>query len=231
LYVSPNVNAFRARLAGPAGGQGLLLQGNYSGHISSLGETIRLRSVDGTLVTSVMTPAAPSSAQANLRISEIMYHPQDAAPETPFDEDDFEYIELVNISDSLALDLENVAFTRGIEFTFPRFTLAPGERVLVVRNRAAMEQRYGAGIGIAGQYGGTPLDVVLSNAGETLKLEDAQGSTIHEFMYRDDWYAQTDGAGHSLEIIDPVGLDLNRWSVKESWRTSTRSGGSPGTHL
>ncbi len=34
LYVSPNVRAFRARATGPSGGQTLLVQGDYDGHLS-----------------------------------------------------------------------------------------------------------------------------------------------------------------------------------------------------
>jgi hypothetical protein len=228
LYVSPNVRAFRARSTGPSGGQRLFVQGNYSGHFSNLGETIRLRSADGALIASVRTPSVPTPAQSHLRIREIMYHPRDAEPESPFEDNDFEFIELVNISDSLAIELENIAFTRGIEFTFPRYSLAPGECVLVVRNQAAFEQRYGRDVRIAGQYGGTPLDIALSNAGETLKLEDALGNTIHEFMYRDDWYAETDGGGSSLEIIDPTRRELDLWGTREGWRPSPLRDGSPG---
>jgi hypothetical protein len=41
LYVSPDVNAFRARTSGPRGGQALFVQGNYQGRLSARGETIR----------------------------------------------------------------------------------------------------------------------------------------------------------------------------------------------
>ena len=74
LYVTPNFNAFRARQTGPSGGQGLFVQGDYTGHLSNLGATVRLVAADGTLVGSVTTPSAPSPAQASLRISEIMIH-------------------------------------------------------------------------------------------------------------------------------------------------------------
>ena len=41
LYVSPNVNAFRARATGPSGGQGLFVEGNYTGRISAAGRDDR----------------------------------------------------------------------------------------------------------------------------------------------------------------------------------------------
>ena len=46
LYVSPDVPAFRARTSGPSGRQGLFVQGNYAGHLSNFGETLRLVAAD-----------------------------------------------------------------------------------------------------------------------------------------------------------------------------------------
>ena len=57
LYVSPDVNAFRARTTGPSGGQALFVQGDYRGHISNFGETIELLGADATLISP--TPCAP----------------------------------------------------------------------------------------------------------------------------------------------------------------------------
>jgi len=56
LYVSPNVNAFRARATGPTGGEGRFVQGNYKRHIANAGETIRLRTAAGADVAEIMTP-------------------------------------------------------------------------------------------------------------------------------------------------------------------------------
>ena len=45
-----------------------------------------------------------------------------------------EFIELLNISDSVTLDLTNVRFTQGVEFNFTNSTirsLLPGARVLI----------------------------------------------------------------------------------------------------
>lgn len=57
LYVTRNQNAFRARTTGPSGGQGLVIQGNYNGGLSTAGELIELRNNQGSLVDSVQTPA------------------------------------------------------------------------------------------------------------------------------------------------------------------------------
>jgi spore coat protein CotH len=48
VYVSPNVNAFRARTSGPSGNQGLFVQGDYQGTLSPLGGTLALTRTDGT---------------------------------------------------------------------------------------------------------------------------------------------------------------------------------------
>ena len=89
----------------------------------------------------------------------------------------------------------------------------------MVRNRTAFQQRDGTGILIAGQYGGTPDDFKLNNAGESLRLEDAVGQVIHEFAYDDSWIPSTDGQGDSLTIVDPA-APLSGWSNAANWRVS-----------
>jgi hypothetical protein len=166
-----------------------------------------------------------------LRVTELNYHP--APPTTAemdegfFDDDDFEFAEVTNISPTATVDLDGVKFTDGIQFTFGSRSLAPGEHVLVVRNQAAFEFRYGTGINIAGQYGLTPDDVILSNDGENVTLEDRGGGLIQTFRYEDNWYRSTDGDGYSLVITDATG-DVATWSQATAWRASHELGGSPG---
>ena len=156
----------------------------------------------------------------SLRISEIMYHPLDAAGA---DDPDTEYIELTNIGTE-TVDLALVRLADGIEFIFPSFELAPGAYCLVVADIAAFEDKYGPGLPIAGQYAGR-----LANAGETIELLDALNVIVQRFTYRDNWHATTDGEGFSLTIIDPTNPDLNTWSQKEAWQPSSDVDGSPGT--
>ena len=67
------------------------------------------------------------------------------------DAQDFEYVELTNIGNE-PLPLLDVAFCAGIEYTFPATTLLPGEYLVLVKNQAAFEQRYGVGTAdIAGE--------------------------------------------------------------------------------
>ncbi|MHC4560415.1 MAG: lamin tail domain-containing protein, partial [Planctomycetota bacterium] len=134
----------------------------------------------------------------NLRITEIMYHPQNPAdPNDPNDPNE-EYIELKNIG-AETINLNLVSFTNGIDFTFPSLELAAGQYCVLVQDRSAFEARYGSAINIAGQYSGR-----LNNGGEGIRLQDAIGQTILEFRYRDGWRSITDGEGFSLTIIDPT---------------------------
>jgi len=104
----------------------------------------------------------------NLRITEIMYHPENS------NDPNEEYIELTNIG-AETINLNLFKFTNGIDFTFPSLELAPGEFVLVVQDIDAFEDRYGGEANIAGEYTGK-----LNNAGEKIRLEDAIGQTILE---------------------------------------------------
>ncbi|HRS09482.1 MAG TPA: lamin tail domain-containing protein [Sedimentisphaerales bacterium] len=149
----------------------------------------------------------------SLRISEVMYHPLDP---------NAEYIELVNVGRE-AINLNLVAFTDGVDFTFPDIELAPGAYSLVVRDRSAFEAAYGDGGSIAGQYAGS-----LDNAGERIELRDAAGQVIQHFRYQDDWYDLTDGAGFSLTVRDPRTAGRETLDEKSFWRPSAEAGGSPG---
>jgi hypothetical protein len=155
----------------------------------------------------------------SLRITELMYHPQDTGD---LNDPNTEYVELTNIGDE-TINLNLVRFCDGIAFTFPSIELVPDEYLLVVKDRGAFEAKYGPGLPIAGEYSGA-----LSNAGERIELQDAVGTTIHAFSYEDNWYKVTDGNGASLIVPDPHGTDPNDWSDKTTWRPSTASGGTPG---
>jgi len=149
----------------------------------------------------------------NLRITEIMYHPQNP---------DEEFVELANIGGE-TVNLNLVHFTDGIDLEFPSVELAAGERVVVVQNETAFQARYGVDVRLVGTYSGR-----LSNAGERITLVDAIGRTIVDFNYEDNWHSITDGGGFSLTAIDPADNDAHGWSRKEAWRASSYAGGSPG---
>ena len=179
----------------------------------------------GTLNATVTNTLTPPTPHDWLRITEVHYNPAvptggELAAST--DKDDFEFIELQNFA-SATLDISGCKFTLGVDFTFPTSTtLAPGERIHVVRHLAAFNARYGATPRRVGPYG--PADV-LSNGGETVTLVDATGALIQSLTYNDAWYPQTDGLGNSLIVIAPL-LTLDR-TIKSSFRASTTIGGNP----
>jgi hypothetical protein len=155
----------------------------------------------------------------SLRISEIMYHPQDTGkPNDP----NTEYVELTNIG-SATINLNLVRFCDGVDFTFAPVELGPAGYLLIVKDRDAFTARYGSGLPVAGEYAGS-----LSNAGERIELQDALGTTIQAVAYEDSWYPTTDGKGYSLTAKDPGSTDPNDWSTKAAWRPSAAPGGSPG---
>jgi hypothetical protein len=155
-----------------------------------------------------------------LRVTEIMYNPAPAAG-SAYLPGEFEYIELMNTG-TQPMNLSGSRFTNGIDFTFGNYTLNAGARVLVVRNQAAFESRYGAGKPIAGTYTGA-----LSDGGERVRLLGRFGEVVHDFAYSDGWYPQTDGQGWSLTIVDPNGA-LAAWNTKDGWRASEPANGTPG---
>lgn len=162
----------------------------------------------------------------NLMISEVMYHP--ATPAVPYAENDYEYIELTNISPSLTLDLSSVRFTKGVDFDFAGSaitSLAPGARALVVRNIAAFTSRYGSGKPIAGTW---VAGDSLNNGGEQIKLSFGAGSGIQDFTYSDSspWPAQADAGGYSLVLRAPEMRPDH--TLAANWRASYALGGSPG---
>jgi len=224
MYLSPDVAAFRARTAGPRGAQGLFVQGNYRGQLSARGETLRVLNVFGNVVSTHTYAGTPSLAQQYLRVTELMYHPQALAGNTNGAEE-FEYIELTNISTNQFLDLTGVRFINGIEFDFTgsgATSLPPGQHILVVKNSEAFAARYGWNLPIVvGQYTGS-----LENGGERVQLVDARGEEILDFSYDNQWHPITDGFGFSLVVVDE-NAEPDAWSQASQWRPSGVLGGSP----
>ena len=136
-------------------------------------------------------------------------------------DDDFEFIEVVNISPTDPVNLSGVKFTEGIEFTFGDETLTPGERAVIVHDLAAFQFRYGTGPRVLGQYGQTVEDFQLANGGETLTLVDAAGGAIQSFRYDDDWFTDTDGRGPTLVVVD-TSADRSNWDLATGWRPASR---------
>jgi|GEM_PF-262354 len=195
--------------------------------------TLTARSRVGTSWSSPVTGTfllEPAASSGNLAISEINYHPREATllekkNALPLDlnnRDDFEFIELLNTSGT-SLNLAGSAFTNGVSLELGFRVVAPGARVLVVRNPDAFLHRYGRSLStsIAGTYGGG-----LDNDGEILTLITPAGTIIESVTYNDagSWPSRPDGAGSSLERIETT-TDPN---LSSSWTSSVAFHGSPG---
>lgn len=227
LYLSPHVNAFRARTSAPTGNSEVFVQGNYRGQLSARGETITIRDKAGTITATATYPGAPSDAQRFLRITEVHYHPADpSAAEVGAgftDPDDFEFVEIKNIGLE-AIDISGVHFDEGIELVIPQDTmLGAGELAVLVSHTNAFVARYGAGSRVLGQYTGR-----LGNDGDGIQLQDAAGENILKFTYNDRWYPATDGGGYTLVILDER-TDWSRWDFAAGWGIGESSHGSPST--
>jgi hypothetical protein len=172
----------------------------------------------------------PASAD-NLVISEIMYHP--ASPSQSeinagfADQDDFEFLELLNISND-TITLTGLDFSNGISFALGSNTISPGGRVLLVGNQAGFQKRYGGGLPVIGQYQLGDANK-LSNGGEKLTLRDAIGALIRDFTYDDKlpWPVSADGSGHSLVLRCPNANPDHKLAA--NWLPSALIGGTPGT--
>ncbi len=214
------------RLAGGAVASSARL---YQGPVTLNGmTTVKARSRvgdDWSALNEAVFVVYPATSE-NIAITELNYHPSDptdAEVTAGFtDADDFEFLELHNHS-STAVDLSGVRFTNGITFHFSDAAvrqLAAGQRVVLVRNAAAFEFRYGTGLPVAGQYSAR-----LSNSGERITLVDAAGAVIHDFAYDDegDWPELADGLGSSLTVIDVAG----NYSDPFNWHASGERLGTP----
>lgn len=156
-------------------------------------------------------PAGPG----NLMVSELHYNP-------PGPDDTTEFIELLNITGA-TLNLSGCHFDdngQGLAFTFlSGTTIAPGGRILVVRDAAAFAAAYPGAGPVAGVFTGA-----LDNSGEEIVLFSASGQEILRFNY-DDSKGSTDGGGRSL--VRAIGC--TPLPAEYLWRPSTAAGGNPGT--
>jgi hypothetical protein len=171
-------------------------------------------------------PNTSAALRQFLRVTEVMYNPRSG--------EDHEFVELHNTSTDTALDLAGIAFTSGIDFTFPGGArLEPGAYLLVTGaapdgDFAQFRAQYALGpdIAIYGPYAGR-----LNNAGEKLELKTAAaGEDIAEFTYGDGrgWPPAADGSGHSLVPLTMESPADGGLDAPDPWRASTYMDGSPG---
>ena len=202
--------------------------------------TVRARSQNGTRWSSFATETYLTDVvmanTGNLRISEINYNPyaDTLVPGEPeVDNDLYEFVEIQNVGQSPA-DLTGVRLAdfagKGVSFIFGSQVLLPGQSTAIPANVAAYLSRYGDDTNLAiGQDVDPALwsyDGSLTNSGDTITLQDANGQVIQRLSYGDggDWPGRADGNGSSLEVIDLTG-DLDS---PDNYRNSSEIGGTPG---
>ena len=168
------------------------------------------------------TTATLITTKPSLIVTEIMYHPPAGGS---YADEDYEFIEMRNAGPA-SIPLTGLHFTNGIDYTFSSTNtitqLAPGQYMLLVRNRAAFLSRYPGVTNIIGEY-----SLNLANSGEHIYLEGSLKEPILDFSFDGGLIPTADGLGFSLVLRDEgsPGQDL---SSSSSWRASTRLQGSPG---
>ncbi|YCM43698.1 lamin tail domain-containing protein [Verrucomicrobiaceae bacterium 227] len=176
------------------------------------GNLIGTDSITITQTGGILLPDA-----SNLVVSEIYYNP-------PGQDELTEFIELMNIGTS-ALDLAVTSFTEGITFTFPAdSTLAPGQRIVIVKDLTGFQTQFGNGINIGGVFEGS-----LANSGELIVLKQPGGTIIQSFTYSDSapWPLEADGDGYTLVLVVPECAPDHNLAI--NWQASLQIGGSPGS--
>ncbi len=171
-------------------------------------------------------------AQAQVRVTEIMYHP---ASENPAEE----FVEVQNVA-ATNVNLTGWRFSKGISFTFANgVVLAPGGFLVVAADTNVFAAKYPAVTSVIGNWTGT-----LNNSDETIRLTDGLGNTVDEVFYADegdyalrvrgaqdynhrgwDWQAAHDGEGKSLERINPA----LPGACGQNWAASIPTNGTPGS--
>jgi PKD repeat protein len=123
--------------------------------------------------------------------------------------DSLEFIEIYN-KGTAPVNMLNFAFSRGVEFTFPAFTLNPQSYLLVAKSAVWMQNIYGVQ---AYQWN---VGSALTNQGEAIVLKDLYGYVVDSVYYLPTlpWDTMANGKGPSLELCDPESNNL----LPENWR-------------
>jgi hypothetical protein len=158
-------------------------------------------------------PEGGQALKDNLRLTELMCDPTGGS--------DFEYIELYNASDAIALDLSGATFSKGIDFTFgPGTALEPKGFLLlakgnVTNNFASCRSYYHIpdAFRMVGPFVGN-----LDNKGETLALLTGPGGTeIFSFAYGigAGWPVASDGKSLTRVSLTQDAADPLNWTASE----------------
>ncbi len=187
---------------------------------------------DGSLTSIAATATIVVTDPAeDVVISEIMYHPSS-------ENDAEEYIEIHNKGLGI-VDLTGWRISKGVDFVFPAVTLSAGEYLVVAADTGVFAANYPQVTAtVVGGWTGQ-----LSNSGEEVEIETADGERIDRVEYADEgdwavrrvgpndagtqgwvWEAPHDGGGSSLELINPAAPNRHG----QNWAASSVVGGTPG---
>ncbi len=176
------------------------------------------------LVFTVTAPRIESFIEG-LVISEINYDPPSSLD---LDGAQFEFIELLNVG-ATTLNLSELQFSDGVEFHFTDATLStisPGQRLVIVGNVDAFNERYG--------FAETPNFVIgafgknLSNESERLALTFGADAIIRSLRYRDEspWPVVAPDSGNSIVLVAGSGDTPPEHALPASWRLGLPTPGS-----
>ena len=164
-------------------------------------------------------PARPACAQQFLRITEIMYHPSAHAANPTTEE--FEYIELRNISTDHDAKSERVRFAQRRGLQLHRQRQSPASRP----ERACSwceTPRPSPPVTAAACRSPASSPATSTTAGERLQFLDASNEEILDFSYNNSWYPITDGLGFSL-VVASEARPPDAWDIASQWRPSGTS--------
>jgi len=137
---------------------------------------------------------------SNLVINEIHYNPTDSIYTTidTISGRNFEFIELKNTGDE-TIYLKDVAFTKGVNYTFENITIAANDYVVLAEDEQRFFEKYG--FLPDGTYNGK-----LDNGGEKIWLSDPIGNIMDSIRYDDNlpWDTIPDLGKYSLALINPL---------------------------
>ncbi len=221
LFLSPDVRAFRERSVAPFAGQGLFVQGPYSGRLVHAAEPIQLVNTWQQVVSEYVPTSRPTPLQQFLRVSELHYNPAG--------DDATEFLELFHTGErpqAETLDLSGVTLTDGPADPFVLSAgtlLRPQEYLLIVKDPDAFQRAYPhvPPSQVVGPFVGS-----FANGGEIVEIRDAEDRVLIRFAYSDDapWPTAADGHGPSLEVISwEENTDL-----PEAWQASPKTVGPRG---
>jgi len=188
----------------------------------------------------------PSTATAQVVISEIHYHPvevpafnADGTPYLDLTDDVHEFVEIQNAGTS-PVDLSGWALAGGISYTFPtNTTIASGAFRVIAENPTRLATIYSlAPSDVLGPYSGH-----LGNGSDTVRVRDASGNAVDSVTYNSKfpWAQCADALGASDAFTglsstnyQYKGRSLQRVSVTwpssdpANWLASPLTGPTPG---